>query len=133
MPLGLGSADQHVPPLGAVDYGSRQNAGYLQSRSALSRNDLNQQEVLMHVKRLFTEHPESVGESYFEHMGVALSFAGPLLTAGLAALVHAVLPFLCVTTASATVKQLHARMVNRRPQPSGGSAPDGLLAWDPGI
>jgi Family of unknown function (DUF6356) len=87
----------------------------------------------MHVKRLFTEHTESVGESYFEHMGVALSFAGPLLTAGLAALVHAVLPFLCVTTASDTVKQLHARMVNRRQQPLVGSAPDGLLAWDPGI
>ena len=87
----------------------------------------------MHVKRLFTEHPEAVGESYFEHMGVALSFAGPLLTAGLAALVHAVLPFLCVTTASRTVKQLHARMVNRRQLSSVGSAPDALLAWDPGI
>jgi hypothetical protein len=87
----------------------------------------------MRLKSLFTEHPEAVGESYFEHMGVALSFAGPLLTAGLAALVHAVLPFLCVTTASGTVKQLHARMVNRRQQPSGGFAPAGLLAWDPGI
>ena len=87
----------------------------------------------MHVKRLFTEHPEAVGESYFEHMGVALSFAGPLLAAGLAALVHAVLPFLCVTTASRTVKRLHARMVNRKSQPSGGSVPDALLAWDPGI
>ena len=87
----------------------------------------------MHVKRLFTEHPESVGESYFEHMGVALSFAGPLLTAGLAALVHAVLPFLCVTAASGTVKQLHARMVNRRPKPFAQSAPNGLPAWDPGI
>ena len=86
----------------------------------------------MHLKRLFTEHPEAVGESYFEHMGVALSFAGPLLSAGMAALVHAVLPFLCVTTASSTVKQLHARMVNRRPRPSVGSAPDSLLAWDPG-
>jgi hypothetical protein len=133
MSAGLGSANQHAPPLCAVDHGSRQNTGYLQSRSAPSRNGMNQQEVLMHVKRLFTEHPESVGESYFEHMGVALSFAGPLLTAGLAALVHAVLPFLCVTTASGTVKQLHARMVNRRPQPSGGSAPNRLLGWDPGI
>jgi hypothetical protein len=133
MPLGLGSADQRVPSLCAVNDGSDQNAGYLQSRSAPSHNALNQQEVLMHVKRLFTEHPESVGESYFEHMGVALSFAGPLLTAGLAALVHAVLPFLCVTTASGTVKQLHARMVNRRRQPSVGTTPDGLLAWDPGI
>jgi len=94
---------------------------------------MNQQEVLMHLKRLFTEHPDSVGESYFEHMGVALSFAGPLLAAGLAAVVHAVLPFLCVTTASGTVKRLHARMVNRVSRPSAQSAQDSLLAWDPGI
>lgn len=87
----------------------------------------------MRLKSLFTEHPETVGESYFEHMGVALSFAGPLLSAGMAALVHAVLPFLCVTTASGTVKRLHGRMVNRRPQPSGESAPDRLLGWDPVI
>ncbi len=87
----------------------------------------------MRFKTLFTEHPASVGESYVEHMGVALSFAGPLLGAGLAALVHAVLPFLCGTTASGTVKRLHARMMNRRPQPSAHSAQDDLLAWDPGI
>jgi len=71
----------------------------------------------MNVRRLFTEHPHAVGESYFEHMHVALSFAGPLLKAGFAALFQAVLPFLCVTTASATVKRLHARMVNRVPKP----------------
>ena len=41
----------------------------------------------MSLKTLFTDHPEAVGESYFEHMAVALSFAGPLLAAGLAALV----------------------------------------------
>lgn len=87
----------------------------------------------MFLKRLFTEHPGSVGESYFEHMGVALSFAGPLLTAGLAALVHAALPFLCVTTASGTVKRLHARMMNRQPKPSAQPAEEALLAWDPGL
>jgi hypothetical protein len=87
----------------------------------------------MRLKTLFTEHPEAVGESYFEHMGVALSFAGPLLTAGMAALVHAALPFLCVTTASGTVKRLHARMVNRTPHPSAHSAQDSLLTWDPGL
>ena len=43
----------------------------------------------MDLKRIFTEHPDAVGESYTEHMHVALSFAGPLLLAGLAALVHA--------------------------------------------
>jgi hypothetical protein len=87
----------------------------------------------MRFKKLFTEHPASVGESYVEHMGVALSFACPLLVAGLAALIHAVLPFLCATTASGTVKRLQARMMNRRPQPSAPSVQDDLLAWDPGI
>jgi Family of unknown function (DUF6356) len=85
----------------------------------------------MSLKRLFTEHPDSVGESYFEHMRVALSFAGPLLAAGGAALVHAFLPFLFLTTASTTVKRLHARMTSRRPHSA--PAQDGMLAWDPVI
>ncbi len=84
----------------------------------------------MWLKRLFTEHTEAVGESYFEHMRVALSFAGPLLTAGMAALVHAVLPFLCVATASGTVKRLHARMINRTSHLSAQSTEDNLLFRD---
>ena len=87
----------------------------------------------MSLKRLFTDHPDSVGESYFEHMAVALSFAGPLLMAGLAALVHAVLPFLCLTTASRTVKRLHARMMSRHPHPGSHDSPERMLAWDPVI
>lgn len=86
----------------------------------------------MSLKKLFTEHPDAVGESYFEHMGVALSFAGPLLAAGLAALVHAFLPFLCVTTASVTVKRLYARITNRTPHAARGPA-DRMLGWDPVI
>jgi hypothetical protein len=93
-----------------------------------------QMEGSMSLKRLFTEHPESVGESYFEHMGVALSFAGPLLKAGLAALVHAFLPFLCTSTASGTVKRLYARMMNRVPRPAPQTAAlDGMPSWDPVI
>jgi len=84
----------------------------------------------MSLRRLFTEHPDAVGESYFEHMGVALSFAGPLLAAGMAALVHAVLPFLCVTTASGTVKRLHARMMNRTPHPPAQSPQTNSLSWN---
>lgn len=87
----------------------------------------------MSLKTLFTEHPDSVGETYFEHMGVALSFAWPLLGAGLAALVHAFLPFLCVTAASATVKRLYARMTNRTPRPVQQMASDRMMAWDPVI
>lgn len=65
------------------------------------------------LKRLFTEHPAMVGETYPEHMRTALSFAGPLATAAAAACVHAFLPFLCTTTASRTVKRLYDRMTRR--------------------
>jgi Family of unknown function (DUF6356) len=93
-----------------------------------------QMEGFMSLKRLFTDHPESVGESYFEHMVVALSFAGPLLKAGFAALVHAFLPFLCVTTASGTVKRLYARMTSRTPRPVLHAMPsNGMPTWDPVI
>ena len=88
----------------------------------------------MSLKRLFTEHPASVGESYFAHMRVALSFALPLGLAAGAALVHAFLPFLFHTTASTTVKRLHARMTNRRPAPIQEMVPEnGMPSWDPVI
>ena len=63
----------------------------------------------------------------------ALSFAGPLLAAGCAALVHAFLPFLFLSTASATVKRLHARMMNRHPRPASRGEQDRMMAWDPVI
>jgi Family of unknown function (DUF6356) len=91
----------------------------------------------MNLKRLFTQHPHAVGESYAEHMKAALSFAGPLAGAALAALVHAFLPFLFATAASGTVKRLHARMVNRVPkaplQEAPASPANGMPAWDPVI
>ena len=65
--------------------------------------------------RLFISHPRSVGESYFEHQRVAFSFAGALLLAGFACLLHAVIPGLCERTASSRIAMLHERMVaNRR-------------------
>ncbi|MET0742309.1 MAG: DUF6356 family protein [Microvirga sp.] len=88
----------------------------------------------MSLKRLFTEHPASVGESYFAHMRVALSFALPLGLAAGAALVHAFLPFRFHTTASTTVKRLYARMTNRRPVPAQEAMPEnGMPSWDPVI
>ena len=66
------------------------------------------------MKNPFTEHPNSVGETYFEHMGQALSFAGPLFLAAFACLGHALLPFLFVKTGSRTITTLHDRMVTNR-------------------
>jgi hypothetical protein len=61
----------------------------------------------------FTEHPASVGEGYFEHMGFALRFSLRLFGASLAALVHAFLPPLFEKTASNIVASLHIRLTNR--------------------
>tara|TARA_R110002020_G_scaffold266483_29_gene481439 strand:+ start:3635 stop:3880 length:246 start_codon:yes stop_codon:yes gene_type:complete len=75
------------------------------------------------MRRLFTEHPDSVGESYFEHMGVAFSFGFKMLGAGCACLLHGFFPFMFTTTGSRTVTELHDRMVaNRRRTPMPSSA-----------
>lgn len=62
----------------------------------------------------FTEHPHKVGETYGEHFMVATRFGTAMLAGGLACMVHAVLPFLCTSTGSQTVKRLHDRMVVNR-------------------
>jgi hypothetical protein len=67
------------------------------------------------LRTLFVDHPASVDESYTEHMAVASGFALRLMAGALACLVHAVLPFLFVKTASAIIEELHDSMVaNRR-------------------
>ena len=66
------------------------------------------------LHRLFTEHPGSVNESYWEHMAVAGGFAVRLVLAALACAVHAVLPFLFVKTGSRIITELHESMVAKR-------------------
>lgn len=65
------------------------------------------------LRRLFLDHPQSVDETYFEHMRFAGWFSGQLALAAGAALVHAILPFLFERTASTIINRLHARMHNR--------------------
>lgn len=65
------------------------------------------------IARLFTDHPATVGESYFGHMAFAAWFASRLMLAAGAALVHAFLPFLFETTASRIVRELYERTHNR--------------------
>ena len=66
------------------------------------------------IRRLFLDHPESVGESFTEHFGVASSFGLTMIAAGCASLVHAFVPALFKTTGSRTVARLHQRIVDMR-------------------
>lgn len=75
----------------------------------------------------FTDHPHEVGETYGEHFAVASSFGGAMLLGGLACMVHAVLPFLCTSTGSRTIRRLHDRMVVNRARAAGPS-PDAAQA-----
>jgi len=68
----------------------------------------------------FTAHPASVGQTYGEHFAFALAFGLRMVLGGLAAIVHAVFPFVFITTASRTVDELNARR-NRAAQPAPGA------------
>jgi len=62
------------------------------------------------LKRLFLEHPRSVGETYFEHQKAAWSIALPLLGGGVACLIHGIVPGLFLKTGSRTISRLHERI-----------------------
>ncbi|MFM7397190.1 MAG: DUF6356 family protein [Gammaproteobacteria bacterium] len=64
--------------------------------------------------RAFTEHPATVGETYFGHLWQASSFGLRMVFGGIACLLHGLFPFLFVTTGSAAIKGLHTEMSERR-------------------
>lgn len=66
------------------------------------------------IRRLFLDHPASVGESYGEHFRVATGVGMAMLAGSLACFAHAVFPFAFKTTGSDTIKRLHARLVAKR-------------------
>ena len=65
------------------------------------------------LRQIFIDHPNSVDETYFEHMRFAGWFATRLLLAGCAALVHAIIPCLLEKTAGNMIKEMNAKLVSR--------------------
>lgn len=68
----------------------------------------------MFLRNLFTEHPASVGETYWQHLASAWGFSWRMMLASLACLLHALLPFLFEKTGSRAISGLHDRMVVNR-------------------
>ena len=76
------------------------------------------------IDRLFTDHPRSVGESYREHFVAAGGFGVTMIGAGIACLIHALLPGLFAAPGSRAITRLHDRMVaNRRRHTAGNPSP----------
>lgn len=63
---------------------------------------------------IFSNHPASVGETYFQHLRTGLGFGIAMLAGGLACLVHALIPSLFEKTGSKTIARLHSRMIVNR-------------------
>ncbi len=63
---------------------------------------------------LFLSHPRTVNESYLEHQRAAFGYGAKLIWAGLACLVHGMVPGLCVTSGSRRVAALNHEMGARR-------------------
>jgi hypothetical protein len=64
--------------------------------------------------RILTEHPASVDQSYSEHLAFASSVGGNMILAGIACMIHGLLPFLFETTGSRMIARLHKVMLNKR-------------------
>ena len=54
----------------------------------------------------FTAHPTSVNETYWQHLAFALRFGIKMTLGGVAAMLHAIFPFLFVATAGRLCDEL---------------------------
>ena len=68
----------------------------------------------MGMRKLFTEHPASVGESYFQHLCAASGFAFRMFAGGIACFLHALFPFAFEYTGSNCITSLHEQMIAKR-------------------
>jgi uncharacterized integral membrane protein (TIGR00698 family) len=81
--------------------------------------------------KAFTKHPESVGETYFQHLGQASSFAGSMALGAICCFLHGLFPFAFQTTGSRRIRALHERMVTHRTVARPARKP--VPAWVPGL
>lgn len=64
--------------------------------------------------KAFTDHPKTVGETYFQHMGSSFSFGAKMFVNSFACFAHGIFPFLCTSRGSKAITELHDRMVSHR-------------------
>ena len=64
---------------------------------------------------LFTKHPHSIGESYFQHLRFAFMFGVTMAWGGIACMLHAIFPFIFPKTASNILLKMTQDFVERMP------------------
>ncbi len=81
--------------------------------------------------RAFTQHPRTVGESYFQHLGSSWSYAASMAAGAMACLLHGLFPFAFQSSGSRRIRDLHERMVTHRTAPK--AVATGWTAAVPGL
>jgi hypothetical protein len=66
------------------------------------------------LRKIFQDHPESVGETYGEHFHSAFGFGTAMIVAGVKCLIHGFLPPVFTTSGSDAVRRLYDTMVAHR-------------------
>lgn len=66
------------------------------------------------IFKKFVEHPNSVGENYFQHFFFAFQISFLSAQISLIALIHAIFPFLFLTEASDRLEKLQQKIKNKR-------------------
>ena len=77
-------------------------------------------------KNVFTEHPNSVNQTYLEHAVFALTIAGTCLIVTIVATVHSLLPMVFKNTGSNLLKKLNSKIEER----DNSDPIDPLEPWD---
>lgn len=65
------------------------------------------------LKKLFLKHPHEAGETYFQHLRFTLGMAAHIALTAIIIVVHGILPFLFVKTASKRIAGMNRIMQAR--------------------
>ncbi len=68
------------------------------------------------VSKAFTEHPESTGETYWEHLWFTSTMSARFLSATIVIMIHGIFPFLLTKAASNQTEAIYRIMKDRIPK-----------------
>jgi len=66
--------------------------------------------MLEKLKSLFVTHPSSVNLTYFQHFTLSLSFGLSLSIASFKAFIHAIFPFIFITSTTDTIYDIENKL-----------------------
>jgi len=70
--------------------------------------------IFITMANIFTKHPKEVGETYFQHLWIALKYSFKLLLLFVITFIHSIFPFIFKTTTSAQIIEMAEKLKNRK-------------------